>query len=360
MTILDDAREGMNERIRPQDDLFGHVNGTWLDTVEIPSDRASWGPFVTLADEAEQQVRVIIEEQAEGTKIDDLYASFMDEARVEELGAKPIQPVLEAIAALRDKRDLAAFLGEFERMGGSGLFGSYVDTDDRQSDRYIVNILQGGIGLPDESYYREDKYAEIREKYLAYLTRMLELVGHDDPAGTAKRVLDLETRLAKGHWERAATRDVLKTYNLTTYADLKKLLPSFDFDAYLTNIGGSPDAGLTITLPQAMGYERAMRFMMENRTVVGAEALEWGMAGEVVDDAGFESRLAAYCEQLCEWSPITMRLLKRGIVKSYESNDMEQQLRYEVTNIGRAFRSEDGQEARRAFLEKRKPVFQGR
>jgi 2-(1,2-epoxy-1,2-dihydrophenyl)acetyl-CoA isomerase len=109
-----------------------------------------------------------------------------------------------------------------------------------------------------------------------------------------------------------------------------------------------------------MGYERAMRFMMENRTVVGAEALAWGMAGEAVDDANFHARLAEYCAQLCEWSPITLRLLKRGIVKSYESIDMEQQLRYEVSNIGRAFRSEDGQEARRAFLEKRKPVFQGR
>ena len=127
-----------------------------------------------------------------------------------------------------------------------------------------------------------------------------------------------------------------------------------------TRIGGSPDAGLTITLPQVMGYERAMRFMMENRTVVGAEALDWGMAGEAVDDANFHARLAEYCAQLCEWSPITLRLLKRGIVKSYESIDMEQQLRYEVSNIGRAFRSEDGQEARRAFLEKRKPVFQGR
>ncbi|MBA4012399.1 MAG: hypothetical protein C0481_11080 [Phenylobacterium sp.] len=127
-----------------------------------------------------------------------------------------------------------------------------------------------------------------------------------------------------------------------------------------TRIGGSPDAGLTITLPQVMGYERAMRFMMENRTVVGAQALEWGMAGEAVDDANFHARLAEYCAQLCEWSPITLRLLKRGIVKSYESIDMEQQLRYEVSNIGRAFRSEDGQEARRAFLEKRKPVFQGR
>ena len=126
-----------------------------------------------------------------------------------------------------------------------------------------------------------------------------------------------------------------------------------------TRIGGSPDAGLTITLPQAMGYEPAMRFMMENRTVMGEEAVALGMAGEVVDDDKFDARLAAYCQQLCEWSPITLRLLKRGMTKALETTDLEQQLRYEVANIRIAFSSEDGKEARRAFLEKRKPVFKG-
>lgn len=127
-----------------------------------------------------------------------------------------------------------------------------------------------------------------------------------------------------------------------------------------TRIGGSPDAGLTITLPQAMGYERAMRFMMENRTVLGEEAVALGMAGEVVDDGRFAERLAAYCQELCQWSPITLRLLKRGMAKSLETNDLEQQLRYELSNIRIAFSSEDAKEARKAFLEKRRPVFAGK
>jgi len=127
-----------------------------------------------------------------------------------------------------------------------------------------------------------------------------------------------------------------------------------------TRIGGSPDAGLTITLPQAMGYEQAMRFMMENRTVRGEEAVALGMAGEVVDDAQFAGRLASYCAELCHWSPITLRLLKRGMVKSLETSDMEQQLRYELSNIRIAFSSEDAKEARNAFFEKRQPVFKGR
>jgi len=147
---------------------------------------------------------------------------------------------------------------------------------------------------------------------------------------------------------------------LAMATDVRLIAHSARLMAGYTRIGGSPDAGLTVTLPQAMGYEKAMRFMMENRTVTGAEAVDWGMAGEAVSDAEFAGRLAEYCRSLCDWSPITLRLLKRGMVRSYESPDLESQLRFEVSNIRRAFGSEDGQEARRAFLEKRKPVFTGR
>src|SRR3954451_8583442 len=127
--MLDDAREGMNPDIRIQDDLFGHVNGAWLDTAEIPADRAAWGPFALLADTAEEQVRDIISACDEGAiqgvearKIGDLYASFIDEDRVEELGHTPILPLLDEIDALNDLASLAEFLGSFERRGGSGIF----------------------------------------------------------------------------------------------------------------------------------------------------------------------------------------------------------------------------------------------
>ena len=258
MSTLDDARPGMDPDIRPQDDLFGHVNGRWLDETEIPSDRSSWGPFVQLADAAEAHVRDIItsladtpadqldfaDDNGEARKIGDLFASFMDEEAVRKKGTRPIQPLLKAVEGLRDVRDLAAFLGEFERIGGAGLFGSYVDTDDRNSDRYLVHLTQGGLGLPDESYYRDDKFAETREKYSAYLERLLGLANVSwltDPAAAAQTVLDLDTRLAKGHWERAETRDVQKTYNLTTLAELEELCPSFDWDVYVTNLGGDRD-----------------------------------------------------------------------------------------------------------------------
>ena len=193
MSTLDDAREGMDLAIRPQDDLFGHVNGHWLATAEIPADKGSWGPFVQLADIAEEQVRAIIEELAErvaaarrastATRCGSRACSPRSWTRtaVEALGTEPLQPAAGRGGSLRDVRDLAAFLGEFEQVGGSGPFGVYVDVDGKNSDRYLVNLIQGGLGLPDESYYRDEKFAEIREKYVAFLTRMFALAGHADP-----------------------------------------------------------------------------------------------------------------------------------------------------------------------------------
>ncbi len=110
----------------------------------------------------------------------------MDTDAIAAKGAEPLRPLVDAVAALRDVRDLAAFLGEFERIGGHGIFGSYVDTDARNSDRYLLHLSQGGLGLPDESYYRDDKFAEQREKYVAYLTDLLTLGRHEDAAAAAR------------------------------------------------------------------------------------------------------------------------------------------------------------------------------
>jgi len=251
VTILDDARPGMDDSIRPQDDLFGHVNGTWLRETEIPSDRSSWGPFVMLADQAEQHVRDIITELAgtdaepgsEAQKIGDLFASFMDEAAVGARGTEPLEPLLRSVAELRDVRDLAAFLGEFERIGGHGLFGMYIDNDDKDAERYLVNLLQGGLGLPDESYYKDEKFADIRAKYVDYLTTLFGLVeseqGVGEPAAEAATVLRIDSRLAEGHWERAETRDKQKTYNLYDAAGVRELCPSFAWDVYVTNLSAA-------------------------------------------------------------------------------------------------------------------------
>lgn len=147
--------------------------------------------------------------------------------------------------------------------------------------------------------------------------------------------------------------------SLAMAADIRLAARSARFMAGYPRIGGSPDGGLTWTLPQAIGYEQAMRFLLENRTVDAEEALRLGLVGEVVPDEAFQERLRAYCAFLTERSPITARLTKRGLVRATRI-DLESQLRYELANIRRAFQSQDAQEARKAFFEKRQPVFQGR
>ncbi len=273
MTILDDARAGMDLAVRPQDDLFGHVNGRWLAEAEIPPDRSSYGAFVLLAEQAEQQVRAIIEEAAEGSasarkgtpvqQIGDLWCSFMDEDRVEELGAAPMAGDLDRLAEVTDHAGLAAYIGACERRGGGGFFGAYVDSDDRDSDRYLVNLVQGGIGLPDESYYREEKFAAIREAYHGYLARICDLAGLPDADGRARRVLALETRLAEGHWERSETRDVIKGYNLRTFAEVRALAPAFAWEEYAAALGADEQTLAEVVVRQPSFFEHLSRVVAE-------------------------------------------------------------------------------------------------
>ncbi|QBX55341.1 peptidase M13 [Nocardioides seonyuensis] len=276
MSILDAAREGMNPDIRPQDDLFGHVNGRWLDEAEIPADKSAWGAFIALADDAEQQVREIIttlaeksadeldgDESGDERKIGDLYASFMDTERINALGISPLQGMLDEVAALEDLGGLATFLGRFERSGGGGFFGSYVTPDRGDASRNIVYLMQGGLGLPDESYYREEKFAEIRGKYLAYLTHLLTLADHPSPSTAADTVMAFETRLAKGHWEAADTRDVQRTTNHLTLEELQASCPAFDFTAYADALGGSAETLARTVVMQPDFFEHLSSVLAE-------------------------------------------------------------------------------------------------
>ncbi|WP_432548095.1 M13 family metallopeptidase [Kineococcus sp. SYSU DK004] len=245
MTSTDQRPAGTDEwadpSVRPQDDLFRHVNGRWLATTEIPDDRAVDGAFVRLRDESEAQCRVIVERAAAAgaprgsvtQKIGDLYASFTDTDRVEALGASPVADDLAAVDAVEDLPALVRLLGTFERSGTGGPFAYWVDTDNARSDRYVVYVTQSGLGLPDESYYREESSAEVREAYVRHVQRVLELGGRPDPEGAAQRVLALETELASHHWDRVRNRDANATYNLVDRDGFDALLPGVDTAAWL-------------------------------------------------------------------------------------------------------------------------------
>lgn len=238
---------------RPQDDLFGYVNGRWLAEYNIPADRATDGAFRQLFDRAEEQVRdLIIEASETGSQADadtqrigDLYASFLDEDAIERRGLQPLLDELASIDGATDSDELAVALGELQRTGVGGGLGLYVDTDAKDSTRYLVHFTQSGIGLPDESYYRDEQHAAVLAAYPGHIARMFGLVfggSPDDHAGTAARIVALETKLAGAHWDVVKRRDAELTYNLRTFAELQSEAKGFDWAGWVAAVGGTPDA----------------------------------------------------------------------------------------------------------------------
>ena len=248
---------------RPQDDLFGHVNGRWLTEYEIPADRATDGAFRSLADRAEEQVRDIIIEASDllaapGTdeqRVGDLFASFMDEAAVASAGVTPLLDELEAVDLAVDRDALASVLGALQRVGVGGGTGVYVDTDSKDSTRYLLHFSQSGLGLPDESYYRDPQHAEILAAYPKHIARMLGLVFGAEPQpgeweATAERIVGLETALAAAHWDVVKRRDADLTYNLRAFADLAAEAPGFDWSGWVAALGTTQEAVAEVVVRQ--------------------------------------------------------------------------------------------------------------
>ncbi|GAA4985568.1 M13 family metallopeptidase [Kineococcus glutinatus] len=266
--------------VRPQDDLYRHVNGAWLASATIPDDRALDGAFVRLRDESEAQVREIVEEAASGADgearaIGDLYASFMDVEAVDALGAAPLRPDLDLAAAVTDVAGFVRAWGRLQREGVSGPVAFYVDTDSKQSDRYLLHLTQHGLSLPDESYYREEQYAPIREAFREHVERMLSLADLPDPAGAAARVLELETAVAACHWDRVRNRDATLTYNLLDRDGLQELLPAVDLAAWLeaADVEASALAQVVVRQPDFLTGLSAL--LTEERVPLWREWLQW-------------------------------------------------------------------------------------
>ena len=220
-----------SEKIRPQDDLFRHVNESWMEHTPIPSDRSSYGTFDILHENSERAIRAILQEaqnadEGEVRKFGDLYTSFLDEDRVEALGATPLRELLNRVGAIDSVDQLLRTLGELQHAGLSGLYEVFIDSDPGNPERYVAFFEQGGISLPDESYYREEHFAEERDAYVAHVKRMFELAGFQESGARASRVMELETQIAERHWDNVATRDMDKTYNLVTWEEAKALLAS--------------------------------------------------------------------------------------------------------------------------------------
>ncbi len=224
------ALDDLDPAIRPQDDLYRHVNGAWIARTEIPGDKARWGSFHLLAEQAEADVRAIIEESQtadDGTsarKIGDLFASFMDTQRIAELGTTPLAATLAEIDAIEDIPGFLRLVGTYERDGRAHLLGLFVEPDPGNPERYVPFLVQSGLSLPDESYFRLETFAGTRTAFLAHLERLLSLFGITDAAAEAERVIALETAIAAEHWDNVRSRDAVATYNLHTWDELTALV----------------------------------------------------------------------------------------------------------------------------------------
>ncbi|MCC5673376.1 peptidase M13 [Kocuria rhizophila] len=255
--------DAFDRSVRPQDDLFRHVNGTWLRAAQIPDDKASTGAFVELRDQAEQAVREIITgasadgeqaasavEQSAETKIALLYRSFMDTERIEELGAEPLREDLDAVAAIDSPQALSRWFGTAMRRGIGAALDIDLDSDPGDPQRNLVFVGQSGLGLPDEEYYREEQYAQIREQYAAHVQTMLELAGFDDAPRQARAVVDLETRIASHHWDKVTVRDLTKMYNPMSFEELAGQTQDLDWNAVLEGMGLTPGHLATVVNAQ--------------------------------------------------------------------------------------------------------------
>ncbi|MCB2412772.1 peptidase M13 [Demequina sp. TTPB684] len=224
----------LSPTVRPQDDFFRYVNGPWLDKHKIPDDRAADGAFYALHDQAEKQVRAIIEESPRDQLTGALYASFMNTDKVDPDGAQPIQPDLAEVDAATSHEQLAATMGALQMSGVGGVVGYEVFADKSEPDRNVVYLFQSGIGLPDEAFYREDAHAEVREKYVAHLKRMADLTAVDFDADT---VMAVETAIAAHHWDVVKSREADLTHNPTTLASLEETAGGFPWRKWADAIG---------------------------------------------------------------------------------------------------------------------------
>jgi len=246
---------GMDRAVAPGDDFFEYANGTWIKTNEIPADKSRYGMFNVLDDLSKQRTKTIIDEQAKdpNSKIGNAYASYMDTAAVEAKGLTPLEPWLAKIRSTKSKSALPALYAEADKDGVAIPVRAFIGQDRKASDKYALNMSQGGLGMPDRDYYlsADPKLTETRNKYLQHLTNVLTLAGEANAAARAKAVLDFETRIAQAHWTRADSRDADKTYNKLTLAELAKQAPGLDFASLARNEGINVDY-IVVAQPSAV------------------------------------------------------------------------------------------------------------
>ncbi|GLS82989.1 M13 family metallopeptidase [Paraferrimonas haliotis] len=257
--------QNMDISIKPGDDFNAYVNGAWIEKTEIPADKSSYGSFTLLHDQAQADVKAIIEEAASGNavqgsdeqKVGALYASYVDQAGRDKLGLKPIQDALARIDALPNNQALARYFAKVNKIGVDVplQLGQY--TDFKDPNIYMMYTWQGGLGLPDREYYfnEDETSVEVRAAYLDHLKSILSIIGVSDARASAEKVFALEKQLAGEHMKKEKTRDMVALYNRMTLSQLSEAMPNFDWNGYLEEAG---IAGIEYLVVPQVDYSKAL------------------------------------------------------------------------------------------------------
>lgn len=252
---------GMDRSVRPGDQFFDYVNGTWVRTTEIPADRARWGMFDELQELSQKRTRAIVEEAAANPaatasmrKVGDFYASLVDEAAIEKAGLTPLQPDLDAIAAIRTRADLSRAIARGNREGGPAPVRLGIAQDAKDPTRMQVSLFQAGLGMPNRDYYLEARFGPQKAEYEAHVARLLMLGGATEAAAKAEaaRIVALETEIAKAHWTNVENRQAEKRYNPAPAAAFATQYPGIDWQAFRTLTGVEGEATLNVAQPSAI------------------------------------------------------------------------------------------------------------
>ena len=278
-------KKNMDTKVKPGDNFADYVNGIWYKNTKIPADKASYGAFDMLDDQSRKDVKAIIEDAAKGDnadgsdkqKIGDYFASFMNRKDRDAKGISPIQPELKAIDAIANYTDLASYFGKANRTGVPTPISIFVSQDSKKPNDYALTTWQAGLGLPEREYYTatDAKMADIRKKYVAHVEKMLQLGGIENAADGAAKVMALETTIASSHMKKEDTRDVVKLYNKYNTADLKTLMPDFDWAALLKTAGMDKEKSIIISQVE---YTKSLNNIIKNTPLDTWKIyLKWGL-----------------------------------------------------------------------------------
>jgi len=309
--------------VRVQDDLFEHVNGTWLKTTEIPADKSDYGTFGKLADLSQRRIRKLIEVTSEGEhpagslkqKVGDFYRSFMATDNVNALGVKPIMPMLDAVEALQTPADIWKHFGYLSAQNIDSPIGVYVSQDAKDSNTYILHIIQSGLTMPDRDYYLTDDQTSVdaRKAFVEYATSLFRMIKHSAPETAAANLLELETQIAKSSWDRVKLRQAELRYNKFSLEDWSEKTPGVDWSMLIQANSVEPPSELIVGTPSF--FEEVVPMLQSVPVERWQEYLKFRIADEFAPylsdsfvEASFDfyqQKLAGVPEQKPRW--------KRGV-----------------------------------------------